>query len=343
MQLSILPDPSSLVGDRSSHGRLDQVKTGDHIKARIVKISPTGRTVLQFAGFRAVSDRPVGERVGEIVHFEVLPDAESSRGKPAIDRSCVGRTHSLPNPRQGQTATRFTSPLRLNAVTDTPSPATSAKEAPSPQAQDGGQLANANLSSGSAETATLKSFQIISKWFHRLRKDRPVDGKMKAHPSSARDEQGGSLERSALKGTKSHERAEPERADRAGESTSAIDITSLHMGHRPVRLKIYDDHSGRREDIQQLSVKAVFLLDLDATGPVRTDINMRADHIDVRFFVASQKFRGHLARALPDLRAALSAISPRCSCQVAVSRQKISAFMREEDERADHSGLTIKA
>ncbi len=343
MPLSILPELSSLFNDRSSAAQLDQVKTGDRLKARIVKISPSGRTVLQFPGFRAVSEKPVGRRVGEIVQFQVLPDAEDEGAKPAVNRASVWKPQPVPILRQGQTDVRFTRLLRLNALPDTAPPSASGKAAAAPLPQHGDQVASGRLLSGSPETATLKSFQIISKWFHRLREDRQVSGKMKTRLSSAREGQGGGRDTSVLKSPKPHGWSEPDRTDRAGESPPAIDIGSLHLGHRPIRMSVYDGNSGSRETLPQPMFKAVFLLDLETTGPVRTDIEMSADHIDVCFFVASQALRDRLARALPDLQDALSGFTARCFCQVAVSKQKISAFMREEGERQDNAGVAVKA
>jgi hypothetical protein len=342
MPFSILPELSSWFSDRSSAAQLDQVKTGDRLMARIVKMLPSGRTVLQFPGFRAVSAKPMGGQVGDIVHFEVLPDTENNAAQPAINRAFVGKTLPLPNPGQGPTGIRFTRPLRLNALPDTAPRSAPDKAAEALQPQPGAPMASASLPSGSPETASLKSFQIISKWFHRLKKDRPATGKMKTLASSAREGQGGARETSALRSPRPHGFLEPERTDRAaGEAPSAIDISSLLLGQRPVRMSVYDGNSGSRAAIPQPLMKAVFLLDLEATGAVRTDLKMSADNIDVCFFVESQAVRDCLARALPDLKTALSTHTANCFCQVVVSRQKILAFLQEGDERQDNAGVAV--
>jgi flagellar hook-length control protein FliK len=109
-------------------------------------------------------------------------------------------------------------------------------------------------------------------------------------------------------------------------------------------MTLYTDISSHRADRQQPSLTAVFLLNLDHIGPIRTDMTMSQDRITVGFSVVNEDCRARFAKAMPVLNEALSPLGMHCTCQVVVSEQKIKEFLNEDGGGTpQHTRFDIRA
>lgn len=343
MQLSILDDTLKAPADQRKGVDLTQFKAGDRLEARIVQIASSGRTVLQFAGFRAVVDRLTGGREGDVMQFEVLPDEKAAsevnqirRPSTAIATKALGTPGQNGGPQNGKV-------VRLNALPEAGASRGYAKEISLLTSKSVSQTPPFTLSTATQAALPAHAFEIVSTWFRRFRKSYQ-------HPSRVVDARSPTLDKPELtKGlsqAKSAERAgmfESERADRPRESHTLPDYTSFHLGNWPVKMKIYGRPPGRRTDTDRFFFKAIFFLNMEHTGAVRTDIQMGENQIKVGFFVESEDCRAIFAAALPELSAALSPLAKHCYCQVTVSPPKIHDFLQEEGGFPENARFDIRA
>jgi hypothetical protein len=125
---------------------------------------------------------------------------------------------------------------------------------------------------------------------------------------------------------------------------AAAGPSGFYLGKSPVKMTLYKDASGHPADRQRPSLTAVFLLDLDHIGPIRTDISMSQDRIAVGFSVANEECRARFAKAMPALTEALSPLGMHCTCQVVVSEEKINDFLHEDGGGTpQHTRFAIRA
>jgi Flagellar hook-length control protein FliK len=343
MQLSTLDNTLKAPADQPKGVDLTQFKVGDRLEARIVQISSSGRTILQFSGFRAVVDRLSGGREGDVMQFEVLPDEKAASGHDQIRRPSTAISAKSPGTPGQNGGPQNSKIVRLNALPEAGGSRGNAKEIALLTSKPVSQAPPFTLSTTTQATLPAHAFEIVSTWFRRFRKSRQL-------PSRDGQARSPILEKPELtKGlsqAKTAERPgmlEPDRVDRPRELHSLSGYNAFHLGNWPVKMKIYGPSPGRRTDTEQIFFKAIFLLNMEHTGAVRADIQMGENQIKVGFFVESEDCRAIFAAALPELSAALSSISKHCYCHVAVSPPKIHDFLQEEGHFPENPRFDIRA
>jgi len=330
MQLSILDNTLKAPVDQHMGVDLTQFKAGDRLEARIVQIAFSGRTVLQFPGFRAVVDRLTGAREGDVVQFEVLPDDKTASGQDQVRRpSTAIATKSLGTRGQNE-GPQNNKIVRLTALPEAGAARGNGKEITILTSKPVSQAPPFILSTATQATLPAHAFKIVSTWFQRFKKSRQIPSRVgDARPPTV-DKPELAKELSQAKTAERQEMFGPERADRSRTSHTLSGHSVFRLGDWPVKMKIYGRPPGRPPDIDRVFFIAVFMLNMEHTGAIRTDIQMGENQINVAFFVESEDCRSKFAAVLPELRAALSPIAKYCCCRVTVSPTKIHDFLREE-------------
>jgi len=343
MQFSILDDHLSAHADQSKSVDLTQFKVGDRIEARILQIASSGRTVLQFSGFRAVVDRLAGGREGDVIQFEVLPDEKPASG---IDQTRGPSTAPLKasdgirGQNDGQPNSKV---VRLNALPGAVASRANGKETSILTPKPVSQAPPFTLATFTQAALPGQSFEIVSNWFRRFVKNHQLLWRAGETKSPTTDKQGLIRELSQTKTAERPGMFESERVDRPRESNSVAGYNAFHLGNWPVKMKIYGRPAEKRTDTHRSLLKAVFLLNLEHTGTVRADIQMGENHIKADFFVESEDCRAKFAAALPELKTILSPLAKHCCCQVTVSPPKIHNFLQEEGDFTENPRFDIRA
>jgi len=343
MQLSIIDDTHTTPGDKRRGVDLTQFKAGDKLEARIVRIASSGRTVLQFVGFKAVVDRLAGAREGDVMRFEVLPDEKPATRFVQTDRSSTALSNKSTGAPGQNAGPQFNKIVRLNPLTDTSALRGKGNETSILMSKPVSQAPAFTLASTTQATLPAHSFEIVSTWFRRFQKNRQFPGRSGEPrlPSDTKTKffKGLSIEKSAERPGM----VEPEYVDRPREPHSSAGYSIFHLGDWPVKMKIYGFPPENRTDKDKNYFKAIFLLNFEYTGAVRADIQMKGNEINVGFFVESEDCRTDFAKALPELRAALSPLARHCYCHVTVSPVKIHDFLSEEGDYPDNPRFDIRA
>ena len=178
------------------------------------------------------------------------------------------------------------------------------------------------------------SMGILTKWLQRLLKN--------GAPLLRSDKPTHSGGHSSLKTIKNPGMTEMVRGEHPAEQSQSVAITGLHINDRPVRFSIYPDKPGNPKNKRIPVLRAVFLVKLDKTGAVRTDIRMEAERIAVGFYVENEWCRRYFAEALPDLARGLSDLVRTCSFSVTVSPRKILAFEQEDQGKTPSERVSIQ-
>ena len=346
MQFAILKEPLAIPNRQQIKNiDLSRLKIGDRLEARIIDIRPSGRTILQFDSFKAVSVKISGGRIGDILWFEVSP-MEDKAGSPSP--SPLKSTPSdLPRPpeayakRANKGAGRC---ARLQSLSLKPVLSSGVMKTDSlPLSKAVSQTFPLSLSVPIQETGTAQAFQMISSWLRRL----------KSQHSSTRRSGQGPMQAMAKAGIlndsvppASHDRpgsvARPERADPMNEEPSDLHFGTVYLGHSPVKIKVKGFPTSHHKDSAPPIFKAVFCLALENTGPVRADIQIGLERIEVFFYVENEDCRSRFVEALPGLIAALSPLSKHCCSQVKVSPSRIQEFINEGVETQGKGRFDIR-
>jgi hypothetical protein len=346
MPLSILPDPAGAppVDQRNSFN-LAHLKAGTILKAHIVQQEPSGRTVLQFSGFRAVVDHLPGGREGDVLLFEVLPKEENGSRHSTLRKPSDVWSIKIPGTRGQTTASQSIKSLRLHGFSEAGLPQVGREAKPIVLPETVTQSFPLTLPAATGTPLSTDAFQLVAKWLRRFQKSRHLpqrSGETRTPPGL--DNRNVSHESPSTPGIKHPEKPAQDRAPELREIYSAAGQSGFYLGKSPVKMTLYKDASGHPADRQQPSLTAVFLLDLDHTGPIRTDMTMSQDRITVGFSVVNEECRARFAKAMPVLTEALSPLGMHCTCQVVVSEQKINEFLNEDgDGYPQHTRFDIRA
>ena len=333
----------TIEGGRSNAG-VSHFKAGDLLQARIVEMTASGKTVFQFDGFRAVVERRVEGQVGDIWQFEVLSDMDpQSDGSQQRHRSenqtpQVGKS-PIPNTvPQSRTSLRLIRLLGKHGVLEF------SKNAPATSLRTTSSGVAIPVSPAPLSSPVLQPVQILSTWFQQMRDAMPWSGELGT--------------KSALKQwklqTEAREKASPQlldrpdrtdlkKIDRSGEPWHYSVSGGFLLGQRRVKMNLYGRSSGREENETPNLWRAVFLLNLEDTGAMRVDITMGVEHIQVGIFVEDEDTRSRFAAGLPALSNALSALTKRCYCHVAVDASKTQAGYEEQIIIPESIRLNIQA
>lgn len=335
MQLSILDNTIKGAGNQRRGINLNQFKAGDKLDARIVQIASSGRTVLQFSGFRAVVDTFAGGREGDVIQFEVLPDE-----KPKSRHDQAGRSSATLSTKSAKPP--MNKAVRLNMITEAVSSRPEAHKASRLIPKSISQTPQITQPTNSQTSLPAQSFNIVSTLFIRfiktwepLRSEKTQSVSIKKAPLT----KGLSLEKPADRSTI----IETDRFDRSRDAATHSDYTLFNLGDYPVKMKIYGHSPRSAMDKDQLLFKAIFLLNMEYTGTVRTDVLMGTNEIKVDFFVENEDYRIKFVKALPGLTDDLSRLIEHCYCRVAVSQTKIHDFLIEEGNDPDSSRFDVQA
>jgi hypothetical protein len=343
MQLSILEDTRSAPADQRRSIDISQFKAGDRLEARIVQIASSGRTVLQFSEFRAVVDRLVGGREGDVIQFEVLPD-EKPTSRNEHGHRAITKQLNTPTGTRGSNGGQLNSKIvRLNTLPETGVRRPNAKGPPLSAPKPISQAPPFTISTATQTTLSTHAIEIVSTWFRRFRKDRQFLERFGKGRSPALNKSEFAKEELPAKPTERSRMFESERVDRPRASQTVVGYNEFHLGNWPVRMKIYGKPPGNHADKHRLFLKAVFLLNLEHTGAVRTDIQMGENQIRVGFFVESENSRANFEKALPELTAALSPLGKHCYCHVTVSPPKIHEFLKKDEGPLEDARFDIRA
>ena len=335
MQLSIIDETVKGTGDQRRGIQLNQFKAGDKLDARIVKIASSGRTLLQFSGFRAVVDAFAGGREGDVIQFEVLPDENTKSRLNQAEKS----TATLSNK---STNLLINKAVRLNMVNEAGGARTEANKGSRLITRSVSQTPPVTQSTNTQAPLPVQSFNIVSSLFKRLIKTlEPL--RSEATPTIGSKKPQVTKRLSSGRSTDRAPMIETDRSDRLRDTEINNTYTLFNLGDCPVKMKIYDHSLRSGRDKDQIILKAIFLLNMEYTGAVRTDVLMGTNKIKVNFFVENEDYRTKFAEALPVLRDDLSRHTERCYCHVSVSQTKIHDFMVEEGKNPVNTHFDIRA
>lgn len=344
MSLSIPGQPPpSLVENRSSTG-LAHFKTGDVLEARIVEITSSGRTLFQFAGFRAVSEKPVaGGQIGDVLQFVVGPDENDGAGARQDGRLANHLTQRNPGPGDARPGASNHLLLRLTAPPEKALSAAPAKPSGSATSPQG--IASSPAGTPANLTALLpSSIQALAAWIQRFDKMRPGPQRSEGRPPIAvRNCLAAHLDKASARNFERRETMETRPLDRPGEPCGNGFAADFQLAHRPVRMKMQWSSKGGADGDGPGLWTAVFLLNLEGNGAVRVDVKMDPDRIQVVFWVENEAGRRRLAEALPELSSALDPLATQCSLHVAVSPGKILDFEGGEETLPKSARLDVRA
>ncbi|MGD9009593.1 MAG: flagellar hook-length control protein FliK [Desulfobacteraceae bacterium] len=119
---------------------------------------------------------------------------------------------------------------------------------------------------------------------------------------------------------------------RFGESDPMLVVTHhfyVEDQRQPVKLRIYYPKKGRKDRGAGLNRMAM-LLNMDRLGPVRVDLAMFGDSLEVGFFVQNETVRQTFESAVDQVKDALSGVYDRVQVVTRISEQKIAQFDRED-------------
>lgn len=345
MSLSIPEQPQvPFWGNRSAAG-LSNLKTGDVLEARIIEIETSGRTVFQFAAFRAVAEKPVaGAQIGDVVQFAVVPDETDTAGIQQNHRPSARLALFTTAPREAGPGPSNQSPLRLMtfpgkdlsaAPGKTSAQATPPGTPPSPTGPPAALPLNVLLTS---------SLQVLSAWIQRFTKKQSLSERSEGRINSGlRNPSETPLEHVSTRASARLEKDDLKPLDRTGEPWGNDFTAGFQLGQRPAKMKMQWRSAGKAEGDAMGLLTAVFLLNLEGSGAVRVDVKMGADTIQVGFWVENEAGRRRLTEALPELSAALASLAGRCAFQVAVSPGRILDFEGGEGLSPEHARLDVRA
>jgi flagellar hook-length control protein FliK len=345
MPLSILPDPPGTPVNQRSSFNLAHLKAGTILKAHIVQQELSGKTVLQFSGFRAVVDHLPGGREGDVLLFEVLPEEENGSRHSTSRKPSDVLSIKIPGTRGQTSAPQSIKILRSHVLSEAGQrqvgPEAKSIVLPEPVTQS----FSFTLPAATGTPLSTDAFQLVAKWLRRFQKSRhPLQRSGETRTPPGLDNRNVSRESSSTPGIERPEKPATDRPPQLREMDAAAGPSGFYLGKSPVKMTLYKDASGHPADRQRPSLTAVFLLDLDHIGPIRTDITMSQDRITVAFSVANEECRVRFAKAMPALTEALSPLGMHFTCQVVVSEQKINDFLHEDGGGTpQHTRFAIRA
>jgi hypothetical protein len=133
-------------------------------------------------------------------------------------------------------------------------------------------------------------------------------------------------------------------ASRFGENDSML-VVMHHLyvedQRKPVKLRVYYPKKGRKDQGAGLN-RIAMLLNMDRLGPVRIDMVMFGDSLEVRFFVQSETVRRTLVSAADQVKDALSKVYKQVQIVTRISEQKIAQFDREPSSGSDCGMIDIQ-
>jgi hypothetical protein len=118
---------------------------------------------------------------------------------------------------------------------------------------------------------------------------------------------------------------------RFGESDPMLAITHhfyVENQRQPVKLRVYYPKKGRKDGGARLN-RLSMLLKMDRLGPVRIDLAMIGDSLEVGFFVQNETVRRTFESAADQVKDALGDVYDRVQVVTRISEQKIVQFDRE--------------
>jgi hypothetical protein len=346
MSFSILPDPLGTIVDQRNSFNPAHLKAGTILKAHIVQPELSGKTVLQFSGFRAVVDHLPGGREGDVLLFEVLPDEESGGRHSTLRKPSDVLSFKIPGTRGQTSAPQSIKILRSHGLLEAGQRqvGNEAKSIVLPEPVT--QSSSFTLPAATGTPLSTDAFQLVAKWLRRFQKSRHLlqrSGETRTPPPGL-DNRNVSRESSSTPGIERPEKPATDRPPQLREMDAAAGPSGFYLGKSPVKMTLYKDASDHPADRQRPSLTAVFLLDLDHIGPIRTDITMSQDRITVGFSVANEECRARFEKAMPALTEALSPLGMHFTCQVVVSEQKINDFLHEDGGGTpQHTRFAIRA
>ena len=345
MPLSILPDPPGPPVDQRNSFNPAHLKAGTILKAHIVQQEPSGQTVLQFSSFRAVVDHLPGGREGDVLLFEVLPEEENGSRHSTLRKPSDIWSIKIPGTRGQTTALQSIKILRLHGLPETGLPQVGGETKSIVLPETVTQSFPLTLPAATGTLLSTDAFQLVTKWLRRFQKSRHLPQRSgETRPPPGLDNHNMSRESSSTPAIERPEKPATDRSPHLREIYAAAGQSGFYLGKSPVKMTLYKDASGHPADRQQPSLTAVFLLDLDHIGPIRTDINMSQDRIAVGFSVANEECRARFAQAMPVLTEALSPLGMHCTCQVVVSKEKINDFLyKDGGGTPQHTRFDIRA
>jgi hypothetical protein len=127
---------------------------------------------------------------------------------------------------------------------------------------------------------------------------------------------------------------------RFGENDPMLVITHhvyVEDQRQPVKLRVYYPKKGRKDREAGLN-RLAMLLNMDRLGPVRIDLAMFGDNLEVGFFVQNETVRRTFESAVDQVKDALSDVYDRVQVVTRISEKKIAQFDRE-DRSGSGSGM----
>jgi hypothetical protein len=324
MQVSIGGESLSAAEGHRSDAGVGHLRAGDLLQARIVEIRPSGKTVFQFDGFRAVAKGPVGGQIGDVWQFEVVPDANEQSDRSQYRQTSANLTQTTTGPRISNAVPQGSITLRLLSLLGKHTVFESSKDTPATLPRTASPGTAISAAPSPLTGPIVQPVQILSTWLQQMRDVVPLSGGIGAKST---------LKRSKIP-TDTPEKTSPQLIDRSdptdskkidpsAETWNHVLSSGLRLDQRRVKMCLYRRFSDGGDDEASRWLKAVFLLNMgEESGAVRIDIKLGPEVIQVGILVEDEDARRRFAAGLPALTDTLSALTKRCYCRVAIDASK---------------------
>ena len=343
MRISIRGEtPSSVAGSRSEAGGR-YLPAGELLRARIVDILASGKTVFQFDGFRAVAENPLGGRVGQVWLFEVVPDVNGQNGCSQRRHTSNNATQPTGGSRDCNAALESSKNLRLIPLFVKHAVSESCKTAPAALLRTASPGNAISFTPLPLSNSLAQPVQILTTWLQQVRDAMswPVSIGAKS------DRKRWPLQTEARQPTPSRsmdhlDQTGSKKIEHLGETWNAILSCGFQLDRGRVKLNLYGRSYRNNENASSGFLRAVFLLNLAERGAVRVDITMGNEHIEASILVEDEDTRRRFAEDLSVLTNTLSSFAKRCYCRVDVDPARIRAGCEEENPIPESMRLNIQ-
>ena len=295
---------------------LSRLVPGDVIQARIISVSPEGRTRLQIGSSHVTANQSLGGKPGDILYFEVQPrlptgELEGQGKSPLLIRMLAGSRRVDKRPSGGSSGKSGQLPTESSGRV-----AVAANSPPTV----GGAQSNAQNPVLLALTATRLLGPIASHKAGTLDKCRrqiatsALRTKLLDHHPASQTSCGKRPEASTANRTQKDLREGTASSDYA----SAFLIEAAGEEYRSAYIRLHTQKAICSSDGRGDVMTASLMLDLDKTGPLEVAIQMAEDQIWVKFKVATEKVRKDIQARLGEMHTALKDLADKVYCRVQV-------------------------
>ncbi len=318
---------------------LTRLAPGDVIQARILSVSPEGRTHLQIGASQFSTNQPLGGKPGDILFFEVQPRLPAGEipgqvKSPILIRLLAGSRQANKLPGEMSSATPGQAPTGSSARPAVAAPL---------QSMTGGSQSNSQNPVMLALTAMQRQGRSSSPNARFSDKDRrrsatSVRRSNALDPSSAVTQTSSHKRADAGAGAANKPNADFREAAAPPDYASGFLIEAAGEEYRSAHIRMHSRKAIRTAGGQGDFLSAALMLDLEKTGPLEVEVQMLEDQIWVKFSVATETVRKEVQARLGEMHAALKDLAEKVYCRVQVDPEGETM-----DARARIASQEIKA